>query len=58
MAPFLETYITKGIINDDDIENDRTSSINSDDVVVILNPTKYTLQQDSSDDEHLEEEQV
>jgi len=51
----LETYISKRLLNDDN-ENDRTSSIGSDDVVVILNPTKYTLQEDSSDEDKLEEE--
>jgi hypothetical protein len=42
LAPMLETSITKIMLNEG-YDEERTDSIGSDDVVVILNPTKYTL---------------
>lgn len=57
----LETCINKKILTDNENDNndcyddfvgddDRTLSIGSNDAVVILNPTKYTIQDDSGDD--------
>lgn len=47
----LETYIDKKLILDSNYDDTRTSSIGSDDAIVILNPTKYTIQDDEFDDE-------
>jgi hypothetical protein len=41
----LETKICRKIFNEE-YDNSRTSSIGSDDAVIILNPTKYTLNED------------
>lgn len=55
LAPMLETTITKSILKDEYVDQeDRCNSIGSDDVVVILNPTKYTL--DDSDEDVINEE--
>ena len=51
LAPMLETNITKGFFNDDETEDVRSNSIGSDDVVVILNPTKYTIRDDEQDED-------
>jgi GTPase SAR1 family protein len=50
----LETTITKKLFREDYDEN-RESGIDSDDVVVILNPTQYTLKDDDIDGEVREE---
>jgi len=50
LTPMLETNITKKLFNDG-MDDSRTSSIGSDDVVIILNPTKYTLQDDDQDED-------
>jgi hypothetical protein len=41
----LETKISRKLFTED-FENERTSSIGSDDAIIILNPTKYTLNED------------
>eukprot|EP00347_Sterkiella_histriomuscorum_P011895 403370686 len=52
LAPMLETSITQKLLSDKYInENtDRCDSIGSDEVVVILNPTKYTINDDEDMD--------
>jgi hypothetical protein len=49
LAPMLETIITKQMFLKDEgnmFESERTQSFGSDDAVIILNPTKYTLIQE------------
>jgi hypothetical protein len=48
----LETKICRKIFSEE-YDNSRTSSIGSDDAVIILNPTKYTLNEEDDEDEHI-----
>ena len=43
----LEANISQKVFNED-YDNSRSSSIGSDDAVIVINPTKYTLK----DEEH------
>jgi hypothetical protein len=57
LAPILETNINKKLFYENYDEN-RTSSIGSDEVVVILNPTSYTLKDDEDIEQEIMEHEV
>lgn len=49
MAPLLQTLITEEMLKDqftEQAETGRTSSIDSNEAVIILNPTEYTVKED------------
>ena len=53
----LETYITQKIFKENYEEN-RESGIDSEEVVVILNPTQYTLKDEDAEDKAFEDQVV
>ena len=57
LAPMLETYITQKILKENYEEN-RESGIDSEEVVVILNPTQYTLKDEDAEDKACEDQVV
>jgi len=56
LAPMLESNISRKIFLEE-YDNSRTSSIGSNDAVIILNPTKYTLNEEVYDENILEDKE-